>query len=251
MASASEVRERPILFNGPMVKAILEGRKTQTRRMVKPQSMFDGKDGIVKRFPHQAGCPYGKVGDRLWVRETWVEVCSVSPVDGEVNEWSGRFFKRINDPTPRPEGGHYYSGSDIVYRADGEIEFCDGDGFSGDSADKDDMPRWRPSIHMRREFSRITLEITGVRVERLNDISYDDAAAEGVEAWEVHQGCAGCSEFGECLGRREVPGRCETFMLGYKEAFERLWERINGAGSWTANPWVWVIEFRRLEATRG
>lgn len=100
------------------------------------------------------------------------------------------------------------------------------------------MPRWA---------SRLTLELTGVRVERVNDISYDDAAAEGVRAWDGHRGCPGCIA-GECAGSRRSPGRCETFMLGYKETFRALWDKINGPGAWKRNDWVWVLTFKRLEA---
>lgn len=167
------MKERPILFSGPMVRAILDGRKTQTRRVVKPrQGMLDDWTGLP--------CPYGKPGDRLWVRET----CYFEQPHGEV-----------------------------IYRADPGSEKALDPEFTG--------LRWRPSIHMPRWASRITLEIVNVRVERLQDIRVDDARAEGVTAkWPVH-------------------------------GFRNLWQSINGFGSWDANPWVWVVEFRNMERSGG
>ena len=182
------VKERPILFSGPMVRAILGGRKTQTRRIVKLKCHdgFEvGPNYEGEHWPVRGGdrmpCPYGKPGDRLWVRETWL--CAT----GE----------------PGPTLCHY--------QADG-----DRPEFNG---------LWKPSIHMFRWASRITLEITGVRVERLQDITEADAMAEGVEC------CSGW------IGHAGEPRRI----------FCDLWKSINGAESWAANPWVWVVEFRRCE----
>lgn len=183
----SEAKERPILFSGPMVRSILSGEKTQTRRIVK-MPIHDRDFGcelagneIGQLEAHQL-CPYGRPGDRLWVRETWSQ---------------------------HPQF------ADIAYRADGE-EFEDSDGFLW-------QPKWKPSIHMPRRESRITLEITGVRVERLQNISEADATAEGTPH-SLHLPA----------GRTAV------------ENYYHLWECINGDGSWDANPWVWVIEFRKL-----
>jgi hypothetical protein len=175
------VKERPILFKDVMVRAILVGRKTQTRRIAKPR--YDDKtpcdhwmayapDFIRRHCAHGSEgqtCPYGQPGDRLWVRETW----AINPDDGGA-----------------------------VYRAtDPDWEVCE-------------CWTWRPSIHMPRWASRITLEITAVRVERLQGISLDDAKAEGVET---------------------------------TDQYAELWCRINGAESWYANPWVWVVAFKRVE----
>jgi hypothetical protein len=194
-------KERPILFSGPMVRSILDGRKTQTRRAVK-FVQFDRSDtpgydwhfrgtakgtkrsSLWQDMRHEqilSMCPYGKPGDRLWVRETWL--CAT----GE----------------PGPMLCHY--------QADG-----DRPEFNG---------LWKPSIHMFRWASRITLEITGVRVERLQGISEADAIAEGVEC------CSGW------IGHAGEPRRI----------FCDLWKSINGPESWAANPWVWVVEFRRCE----
>lgn len=183
------MKERPILFSSPMVRAILECRKTQTRRVVKPQPVSVNSCG-VPFFPDGGGpvdyrlCPYGTVGSRLWVRETWA-------------------------PTSVKDN--------CVYLAD----FRDRRGdYWGSVASAPEDVRWRPSIHMPRFASRITLEITGVRVERLQEISEDDARSEG---WHPEDG----------------QGPCEWY--------EDLWNTIHGPDSWSANPWVWVIEFRRIK----
>lgn len=191
------MKERPILFSAPMVRAILEGRKTQTRRVVKPpkwsdadEIFFIGNDSIAVPDDDHAdyfiACPYGQPGDRLWVRETF----------------------RLFDSS---ECGCYdlcnclrYHGRP-VYRATAD------DGES----------KWTPSIHMPRWASRILLEITGVRVERLQDISESDCCAEGC-------------------------GSPITRDLK-KPQFMALWQSINGPDSWDANPWVWVVEFKVLK----
>ncbi len=180
--------ERPILFSGPMVLAILDGTKTQTRRALKvqpidviPAPKVGGWIGLMQREPEPKGllfhCKYGKPGDHLWVREAW-----------------------------RKEPGGL-----VHYRADGNS--CD-----------DVAAKWKPSIHMFRADSRITLEITSVRVERLQDISEQDA-------WK--EGCEGSDD--------DVTGG----ISGYRE-YCKLWESINWPGSWDENPWVWVVEFKRV-----
>ncbi|MBJ2080619.1 hypothetical protein [Serratia ureilytica] len=204
------MKERTVIFNGEMVRAILDGRKTQTRRVMKPQpepcyrgghwwpsNAFKTMLHIEEQMQNGQGgwkglagdaCPFGQVGDRLWVRETFGDC-----------------------------------GNRLVYRADTK------DGAASQ------VKRWVPSIHMPREDCRILLEITAVRVERLNDISEEDAKAEGVKP------------AGDML-----PDYPDTFLTPKgdfataKVAFQRLWQSIYGAESWRANPWVWVIEFRRV-----
>lgn len=191
------MKERPILFSGPMVRAILDGTKTQTRRVVKPQFAADaipvempatdpaggwvvpGHSGVwwcdAAANPDDVRrCPYGQPGDRLWVREAWART-------------------------------RVFGAEMVVYR-------------EGDNRTDYGGP-WKPSIHMPRWASRITLEITSVRVERLQDISEADAIAEGVYT--------------------------DPASPAY-DAYAQLWDEINGPGSWAANPWVWVLEFRRL-----
>lgn len=221
------MKERPMLFKDEMVRAILEGRKTQTRRVVKPPKNVDPEhwmpeklwDGRFKALHWPADCaefeilkcPYGQPGDRLWVRETFQGPL----VDDDVEE--------------RPDD--LESPKYCVYAADGSSapEFTD--------ADDNLQRRWRPSIHMPRWASRITLEITSVRVERVQDIGYQDAQAEGVQTetadpWFYH-----------ISTERNVYDFAADEPQG---SFRKLWESINGAGSWNANPWVWVIEFKRV-----
>lgn len=201
------MKERPILFSAPMVRAILECRKTQTRRVVQsigndegfviidygnggwPYRSDDGdstthtiKRGgklYLEETPH--ACPYGQPGDRLWVRET-----HMLGLESDIEVGA------------------------VAYKADGYVRGGLGD-FEGRN--------WRPSIHMPRWASRILLEITSVRVERLQDISEADAEAEGPP----------------------------KHFNSSRDNFCALWQEINGDGSWDANPWVWVIEFRQVK----
>jgi hypothetical protein len=207
------MKERPILFSGPMVRAILEGRKTQTRRIVKPQPTKDyvtlmPLSGELVGVTKHGGpidnrgwlhCPYGKPGDRLWVRETW-----------------GKVHYEGVDESPT-----------IFYRADERDQ------------ERDELTRWRPSIHMPRWASRINLEVVSVRVERLQDISEEDAMSEGIESWE-ERGVDDAQDY----YRDYVTG---GHVYNAKDSFRSLWQSINGPGSWEANPWVWVVEFKRIE----
>lgn len=194
--------ERGILFSGPMVRTILAGQKTQTRRLIDARvarlvADLDAAVGVR--------CPYGQVGDRLWVRETWGP-CA---------------------------GGVVYRSDDLV---NGQVSCPDGG-------------RWKPSIFMPRWASRITLEVTELRVERLQDISEDDARAEGV------------LPFGEAYSSisRDQPITCgdgrPSFRAGdrpYAASFAVLWDTINGDRVlWGSNPWVWVVGFKRVEVARG
>ena len=247
------MRELPILFSAPMVRAILSGRKTQTRRVVKlpnnnslgewEPTTVGGSDARGIKHDEQAAiwhrrtgdcvcCPHGLPGDRLWVRETF----------------SGPHY-RTGEP-PRL----WHRLDDIHYWADGNPE-------------AGDWTRPLPSIHMPRWASRLTLEITGVRVERLQDISEDDAAAEGVESvdsrdHEDRDGgnfdrtlCGNCgglrlyASLGPNLGVQFDTdcSECDT----HAKRFRWLWEGINGSDSWRANPWAWVVEFKRAEVSRG
>lgn len=193
--------ERPILFSAPIVRAILNGSKTQTRRVVKPQpttspifewnEKYKGFAGLSSNstesglFHMCSFCRYGNIGSRLWVRE------------GFALDFDGAPLYRASNPAP---------------------------------FDPDYKIKWKPSIHMPRALSRILLEITDIRVERLQDISEADAKAEG------------------CDGRSRRP--CCIFLasdLSSRTHFQRIWYDIHGIESWYQNPWVWVIEFRRVE----
>lgn len=214
---------RPILFSAPMVRALLNGSKTQTRRVVKPRpDRYMGKRCMLQ--PHElagevnqgeySNCPYGQPGDRLWVRETWC---------GEIDGHTSQLIYN--------EDGNTYK---CLYRADGQhVVLDDGDGFTKTNKDGSEASPWKPSIHMPRWASRITLEITGVRVERLHAISEADAIAEGIDA-DVSSATL------SSIGTRDVAGPVAEYSV--------LWEQINGPGSWDLNPWVWVIEFKRVPA---
>ncbi|KAA3536620.1 hypothetical protein NLO85_25160 [Pseudomonas savastanoi] len=203
----SEIKERPILFSAPMVRAILEGQKTVTRRAVKDLERGSSYQGLEKDGQHlfakgyaygKIKCPYGQPGDRLWVREAW-------QADAQVNAIAPR------------ELSH---GEPIQYPADGASRQT---GCSMITPGKT-----RPSIHMPRWVSRLLLEITAVRVERLQDISRSDIRAEGLE----------------CPPELASDDVSPNYRDWYPAAWQELWESINGADSWHSNPWVWVVEFK-------
>ena len=214
------MRERPILFNGAMVRAILAGQKTQTRRAVKPDGAVDvvrfigadnqptGEFGWCSNpslIKHHIRCPFGQPGDRLWVRESFTDLRGTG-IEHRPN---------IDGPIQR-----YAHSADTL------------PGSPGDYARKDYGIKWRPSIHMPHEACRLVLEITAVRVERLQAISEADAVAEGLSQ----------SESGSWL-----PGPCDH----PEWAFHQLWAQVYGEPAWEANPWVWVIEFKRMEVAGG
>lgn len=206
---STAIKERPILFSGEMVRAILDGRKGQTRRVIKPQPTIpeeflswcrwaDEWATTDTRMPEEERtvidewtCPYGKPGDRLWVRETWAPI-----------------------PESRPSG--YFSNPELIdknfwYRASDSLPTWGG--------------KWKPSIHMPRAASRITLEVTDVRVERVQHISEADAAAEGVDA---------------------IPSA--PAALTHRTSFAKLWDTINSKRGhpWSNNDWVWAVSFKRI-----
>ncbi len=209
----SQIKERPILFSAPMVRAILDCRKTVTRRPVKVQPHIDasgnfcvgrsnyGQDGygkpVTKHFIKDC-CSYGKPGDRLWVRETWA-------ADAQVDAVAPRDLSQ---------------GEPIHYPADGAVRQT---GCAMITPGKG-----RPSIHMPRWVSRILLEITDVRVERLQDISRSDIRAEGLQ----------------CPPELASDDVSPNYRDWYPAAWKELWNSTGG--DWDANPWVWVVEFKRV-----
>jgi len=231
MTITRQIKERPILFSGEMVKAILAGRKTQTRRVLQQPRRKDG----IKLLPELlrdmgAGhaCPYGVTGDRLYVRETFA-IESNWNIDSEESYpppfKDGRPIKRIVDD---PQWGDWWE--QAHYKAtDPEPELCIG-GLEEPGV------RWRPSIHMPRWASRIMLEIVDVRVERVQDISFDDAMAEGIHFQVVTHDASWTA----------------TIKSDPREGYAWLWNKLNAARGygWDVNPWVWVIEFKKLEATQ-
>lgn len=227
------MRERPIIFNAEMVRAVLDGRKTQTRRIIQerhlysggrtpgnwPVHMPEGEEGEKARLWAESNSPFGAVGDRLWVKETWSVVSHAFDNDGLMIDYvPDRPAKAVHE---KPFGRGYYSGH-AIYAADGGFTWGDDDGCV------DGRSCWKPSIHMPRWASRITLEITGIRVERLNSMTERDAIAEG---------CIG--------GHNSIPGY--HYSATPHEHFHHVWQSIYGADSWQANPWVWVVEFNRIE----
>lgn len=213
------MKERGMIFNGEMVRAIIDGRKTQTRRPIKwKQTRFteigEREDGSKWPWSEDTEhacdfwhpCPFGAVGDRIWVRETF---CPVDDTQYGGEKW-------------------------VDYRATPRYEASHPAGW--DSAPNDaEALKWRPSIHMPRWASRILLEITDVRVERLNAISEEDARAEGI----IDGGCLNCGE--------PEPCGCANPEPDATDAFAYLWQSIYGQESWNANPWVWVISIKRVE----
>ena len=229
------MKERPILFSAPMVRAILQGRKTQTRRVFKYPGMptdpdfkaraitqdvlgdwvawftesnsfpsnFNWKEWTDQCYPNGGGikCPYGKPGDRLWVRETWQATDWIHPSN---EEWG------------------------YIYRADTE------NAEAWESSDPD--WKWRPSIHMPRAASRILLEVVNVRVERLQEISEQAAIEEGIER-------SGDLLSEELWFKNYLD---PNWLVPARHSFSSLWESIYGPESWESNPWVWVIEFKRI-----
>lgn len=236
------MKERPIIFSGPMVRAILDGRKAQTRRIVKPQpparqneaqfpciEKHEPLNGV--RFWQYAGdgtnsseairCPYGAPGDRLWVRESWRTARSLDHV--------------------RPS--NLVAGAPVEYMAD---RWNPGFGMC-------DKGKGRPSIFLPRWASRLTLEITGARVERLNEISEEDAYNEGIEVEPLDMSISAKNYLRKDAwfnnwGVESVPDfQYEPSETLFRKSYETLWESINGPGSWAANPWIWCVSFRKLE----
>ncbi|EPV0698350.1 hypothetical protein [Klebsiella pneumoniae] len=232
------MKERGMIFNADMVRAILDGRKTQTRRIMKPQPEPCPRGGhwwpsnVFKTMLHvedemQNGkggwgglvgdaCPFGDVGDRIWVRETWQAIHEELNDDGYVDETT--FAPSI----PKVEDNYWHS----AYAADNWCEEREQRGFP-----------WRPSIHMPRWASRILLEITNIGVQRIHSISQNDAAREGLMKLPA-------------TGRYCINHGDQYFggaSHDAREVFSWLWQSIYGEESWEANPWVWVIEFKRIE----
>ncbi|HEU4641259.1 MAG TPA: hypothetical protein VFS44_02310 [Gemmatimonadaceae bacterium] len=250
-ATMPTVRERPVLMTGPMVRAILDGRKSQTRRPLKPQpdGGLDFTPGPVTHFQRlgievrtgrsswgavsgdrpinafrvgrdsikdDIECPYGAPLDRLWVRETWQDWCPLWS-----GAWCGCGSKEMVAETHRP-----------AYRATPD--------------ERGEPKRWRPAIHMPRWASRITLEITDIRVERVQDISEDDARAEGARRFDDIPDSHPYGQGGRwSMGR---PASSDECLGSARFAFANLWNALNAARGlgWDENPWCWVISFRRV-----
>ena len=225
------MKERPILFSAPMVRAILEGRKTVTRRVFAPERMTWPRKGFYETHALRGGelmttgfgpfhperwlsyCPYGQPGDRLWVRES--------------------FWKNEDGFKPT-----LLLGAKATQQAEYDASLND--------LDREELRQFqykrKPSIHMPRWASRITLEVTGVRVERLWEITSEQAIAEGIEGTRPSNQC-------EMAWRDYAMAKLDPFEWFGRpvDSFHSLWVSINGTDSWNANPWVWAVEFKRIQ----
>lgn len=279
------MKERPILMRGEMVRATLNGLKTQTRRIVIPRSkpsikplemepwysndeqlfhydkqfeLIDGrvycrKNGlpvwIGKHPSYTTGekfftCPYGGVGDRLWVRETWrvgawnedQSICVDYRADADSSSW-------LTVPDNEEFDRLWIQSTEDAIKAG----LCPDEGNEYHWKKGEAPTRWRPSIHMPRWAARLILEIADVRCERLQDISEEDALAEGVRR-DTHPGFEDTIIY-QNYSREDWNVPCHTAV----DSFRTLWESINSkrGHSWNANPWVWVVEFGRIEKQSG
>lgn len=218
------MKERPILFSAPMVRALLNGSKTQTRRIVKPQpvelpdfnrgglsiNVGGAKYQTFNPEMYRHRCPYGQAGDLLWVRETWRHTASCLDEARAITE-------------------DIMSGSAVDWRADYvERLIKTGELTREDAEVSSDFETWKPSIHMPRWASRIMLEIINVRIEQLQAISDADCIAEGASG-----------------GHGSIPDY--PYAATPAEHYLHIWESINGSGSWKSNPWIWVVEFKVIK----
>lgn len=264
----SEVKERPLLFSPPMIRVLLEGRKTQTRRIVKADFHHGhamakitpiDSEFLLERWPEaersfsnfgrcdRIQCPYGVVGDRIWVKESYCFAKFWEAMG--IDDWAATV--------------HYPADG-----ADRQIYQCDAPddvGFWPGAVIRKYEGKRLPSIFMYRWVSRITLEIIDVRIERVQDISEEDAIAEGVDPLfdlETAKAMPECDLkpmpwrnylFHGLIGKTITTKQSNDWQhqfSSYKTAagsYSSLWESINGEGSWAANPWVWVVEFRRVD----
>lgn len=230
---------KPILFNTPMVQATLDDRKTATRRIVKFKgaknpiwigyvkdglNLYNGKNEVCNEKPRY------KVGDILYVRETW-NICDLDIEDNTIT-----FVYKASE-MERDEGVRTVNVSDEIY-----------DKYDKSMAENN--PDWRPSIHMPKEAARIFLRVTDVRLERLQDMILNDFKREG-----IIKECAGCPHFHDlCGGMVRLAADCKIDRtINYSAVFAELWDstvdkKHRGFYGWNGNPWVWVIEFEKLDA---
>ena len=232
------MKERPILFSAPMVRALLDGSKMQTRRIVKPQprilagELLCWKDDALTTEQMAERCPYGQLGDRLFVRETFFAY--------------GRWITQFNAKKGREEW-HFI---DMTKECDRAYQYASDNPDIPLATGRGPLPGWyrRPAIFMPRIACRISLEIVSVRVERLQELSEADAYDEGITCENVIVGAYYSNGHIEEWADRFFFDGCDDEGFEYAvDAYAALWESINGAGSWDANPFVWVMSFKRVE----
>lgn len=238
------MKERGIIYSGWAIPKLLDDSKTQTRRVLKIPKGW-GFDGLLNgygepvAFQRQSDglfrfkiipCPYGRVGDRLWVRETWGVGTRPHPHEGWVDGLEYRADEGMSDPDdPLPL---------YQVKTPPGVELCNYE------------PRWRPSIHMPRWASRILMEITDPRVERLQDISEEDARAEGLSMLTKDNGRTwkyGLADRDGLPGNDDYGWHWTEWDADPRVAFARLWDSIHGEGAWELNPWVWCMTFKRID----
>lgn len=246
---ATATSEKPLLFSGPMVRAILAGQKTVTRRIAVrkgwditsvnphglPITQRGGGKGFAAVQTEVWECPYGEPGDQLWVREAW-----------QFKNWTDGECAKAGCPDAAKHPTETYLGEPTraIYRA--SYNECIGD-----------PGPWKPSIHMPRWASRITLEVTGLRVERLQNVSHDDVLAEGTQVPVTEDGSLVCrvsgkftpSSYWPCDTWDELKRRDDFEQQWFRCHFASLWDELNASRgfSWDSNPWVWVVSFRRVD----
>ncbi len=265
MSTETQVKERPILFSGPMVSALLADTKTQTRRDTGldfinenpgcwQRQWVPAKDGKHWLFTCgddrvQLRCPYGVEGDRLWVRETWriaawreneAKLCVDYAASPEVDRTPWIHFDREVFDTYHTQTCDELTAKGVLPDTNGRYEWPRGQAPT----------RWRPSIHMPRAASRLLLEVVSVRVERLKDISEADARAEGYSGFMDFYALLSNEDKEACdLMNEDVDDYARRKGINYPiEWYHMLWDEINGYGEFYKNPWVWVVEFRRVDA---
>lgn len=263
----TSTKERPILFNEEMVRAILDGRKTMTRRVINPQPHPDVvyfQEHVAGRFKPVWGdhtcdhtrddnksrtCPYGQPGDRLWVRETWGYHSDTSESGGNVG---ARYWSTVSYPASGEERHRVYFDDFEAMVATSPKQnlkypegYSDLDTFEQGLIHDDLLTAWwnrqnkKPSIHIPRAYSRITLEVVDVRVERVQEITEGNAVDEGCAIYPINMDCNVC---------RDAPGFCSAHQSP-RGQFANLWDSINekrGFG-WDVNPWVWCVSFKRID----
>ena len=247
------MREYPIIMGAKSVRDIFAGLKGETRRVVNPQPytlyQFNGTqcprnpskftiNGKAKEIPDGlVKCPYGKVGDRLWVKETWGVVSHTFDENENICAWVPD--RPCTPITEMKFGNGYYDGH-VIYKSDGDFEWN-----AGDDCSIETKSAWNPAMYMPRLASRLTLEITGIRVKRLQDITIQDIRQEGID---IGTQCIDCMDMYGTPCCKDDESEC-GILDEVRYEYSTLWDSLNAKRGfpWSSNPWVWVIEFKKVE----